>query len=138
MPTVDDAALLGDAPMAEETPDVGARVRARVAAIGSESLFLTLGTKSEGIIPTSSFVNDEGELTVAVGDEVEAVVVRIDADGIKLATALSSADGGAELLEDARDNLLARRRQGRGHQQGRLRGRGDGSPRLLPLLADRA
>lgn len=107
MPTVDDfAALLGDAPMAEETPDVGARVRARVAAIGSESLFLTLGTKSEGIIPTSSFVNDEGELTVAVGDEVEAVVVRIDADGIKLATALSSADGGAELLEDARDNLL--------------------------------
>lgn len=105
MPTVDDfAALLGDAPMVERTVEVGERVRATVVSIGSENFFVALGGKSEGVVSLADFTDDDGNPTIAIGEEIEAVVVSTRGE-IRLATALGgSADAG--MLEDAAANEL--------------------------------
>lgn len=105
MPTVDDfAAMLGDAPMTERTVEVGDRVRATVVSVGTENFFVALGGKSEGVMSLAEFKDESGAPTVAVGDEIEAVVVNTRGE-IRLATALGgNADAG--MLEDAAANGL--------------------------------
>ncbi len=50
-------------------------VRGRVIALGAETAFIAIGGKSEGVINLGEFRNDEtGELTIAVGDDLEATV----------------------------------------------------------------
>ncbi|MFT6628418.1 MAG: small subunit ribosomal protein S1, partial [Flavobacteriales bacterium] len=102
MPTTDDfAAMLGDSPMASADPHVGERVKATIVAIGADNIFVALGSKSEGVLSSGDFVDGDGNLTVAIGDEIEAVVVSVGGDGVRLATALGGAHGGSEMLEEA-------------------------------------
>jgi small subunit ribosomal protein S1 len=53
----------------------GDRVRGRVIAVGAETAFVAIGGKSEAIINVAEFRDDtSGEITLAVGDELEATV----------------------------------------------------------------
>ncbi len=61
-------------------PAVGERVSARVVGVGEESVFVDLGGKAEGVIPLTQLTDDEGIVTVAVGDVVEGVVASIEDD----------------------------------------------------------
>jgi len=56
-------------------PQVGEEVRGRVVSIGRDAVFLDLGAKSDGMIDLAELRDDEGKLTVKVGDELEARVV---------------------------------------------------------------
>ncbi len=100
LPTTDDfASMLGNAPVAIRRVEVGQKVTAKIVAIGSEAVFVALGAKAEGALDRSELLNAEGELSVSIGDEVEAYVVSL-ADGIRLSRGLSGGDGN-EMLVDA-------------------------------------
>ncbi len=58
----------------------GEVLRGVVVQIGKEFVMLDVGAKSEGRIAVSEFVDAEGNLTIKIGDEVEALLVRWDDD----------------------------------------------------------
>lgn len=56
----------------------GAIVIGTVIDIDNESVIVNAGLKSEGIIPKSQFTNLDGELEVAVGDQVEVALDTVE------------------------------------------------------------
>ncbi|MES1987429.1 MAG: S1 RNA-binding domain-containing protein, partial [Pseudomonadota bacterium] len=52
----------------------GAIVRATVIKIGPDYVVVNAGLKSEGIIPIEQFYNEQGELEVVIGDEVDVAL----------------------------------------------------------------
>src|SRR5688572_5356630 len=75
----------GDAP-ARKRPRVGDQVKGRIVSIGTDSVFVALGTKAEGILEREQVIDADGKLTVKVGDVIEATVIDTDhkAGGILL------------------------------------------------------
>jgi len=61
-----------------EDPPVGAKVSGKILSIGEENAFVDLGTKSEALIETAQLKDAEGNLTVNVGDTIDATVVAAD------------------------------------------------------------
>ena len=59
----------------------GSVITGTVVNIDSDWVTVNAGLKSEGIIPRSEFISEEGELEIAEGDEVEVAVDAID-DGM--------------------------------------------------------
>jgi small subunit ribosomal protein S1 len=59
-------------------PKVGDKVRGEIVSFGEETAFVDLGAKSEGQVALEELWDDEGELTAAVGDPIEAVVAAVD------------------------------------------------------------
>ena len=56
----------------------GAVIRGTVVGIDSDWVTVDTGLKSEGVVPRAEFLNDNRELEVAIGDEVEVVVDALD------------------------------------------------------------
>ncbi|MFC6669600.1 30S ribosomal protein S1 [Marinobacterium aestuariivivens] len=56
----------------------GSIVTGTVVAIDTEVVTVHAGLKSEGIIPRSQFEDENGELTVAVGDEVQVALEAVE------------------------------------------------------------
>lgn len=56
----------------------GAVVRGTVIDISSDYVIINAGLKSEGVIPIEQFYNDNNELEVALGDEVDVVVEALE------------------------------------------------------------
>jgi len=56
----------------------GAVLKGQVARIGREFVMLNVGGKSEGRVPLREFLDQSGDLTVKVGDQVEVFLVRED------------------------------------------------------------
>ncbi|HYE91007.1 MAG TPA: S1 RNA-binding domain-containing protein [Terriglobales bacterium] len=67
--------------------EVGQTVKGRVILIAAENVFVDVGGKGEAWIDRAELTDDEGNLRVAVGDEVEATVVSTRED-IRLSTKL--------------------------------------------------
>jgi small subunit ribosomal protein S1 len=63
---------------AKPSAKVGDKVRGKVVSIGEDQVFVDLGGKSEGIMDTAALKDSDGNLTVAIGDGVEALVSGID------------------------------------------------------------
>ncbi|HWM94911.1 MAG TPA: S1 RNA-binding domain-containing protein [Thermoanaerobaculia bacterium] len=61
-----------------EDPPVGAKVSGKIQSIGEETAFVDLGTKSEALIETAQLRDAEGNLTVNVGDTLDATVASTD------------------------------------------------------------
>ena len=61
-----------------EDPAVGAKVTGKILSIGEETVFVDLGTKSEAILETSQVRDAEGNVTVNVGDSIDATVASTD------------------------------------------------------------
>ncbi len=59
-------------------PEAGQTVSGRILEIGTDAVFVDLGGKAEGVIDRLELVDSEGQLTVAVGDTVEAQVAGQD------------------------------------------------------------
>lgn len=59
-------------------PKIGDRVEGEIVSIGEDTAFVDLGGKSEGMIALDELRGEEGELKVAPGDRVEAVVAALD------------------------------------------------------------
>src|SRR6185312_5736241 len=56
----------------------GAIVRGTVIQINPDYIIINAGLKSEGVIPTEQFYNENKELEVAVGDEVDVAVEALE------------------------------------------------------------
>lgn len=110
MPSYEDADDLSFAEMLaeqerEETQhtrlSAGQRVSARIVAITSDTVFVSTGTKVDGIVEREELEVD-GELSLAVNDVVDLYVVSVTPQEVKLSKILRGA-GNLSALEDARD-----------------------------------
>src|SRR5262245_22668736 len=61
---------------ARRSLQVGQVVTGRVLHIDDETVFVDVGSKGEALIDRAELVDAQGHLTVAVGDPIEATVVR--------------------------------------------------------------
>ena len=59
----------------------GEIMRGKVVQISSEVVMVDVGWKTEGYVPIGELKDDEGKITVGVGDEIEILVDRKDGDG---------------------------------------------------------
>ncbi len=53
----------------------GAQVKGTVCGMDDKSVFLNVRSTQEGVVDRREFLNDEGEMTVKIGDAVDAMVV---------------------------------------------------------------
>ncbi|GAB6905005.1 30S ribosomal protein S1 [Desulfosarcina cetonica] len=83
-----------------ENIQVGDRIRGRVISIGGSSVFVDTGTKVDGVVERAELLDDDGQLAVAVGDELDLFVVAADESEIRLSKAISGI-GGIHVLKDA-------------------------------------
>jgi small subunit ribosomal protein S1 len=72
----------GQADKGSSTVDanVGDRVKGTVVAIDDQTILVDLGGKVEGVMERDTLTDDDGKLTVAVGDPIEAAVTSISGD----------------------------------------------------------
>lgn len=65
--------------------DSGDIVTGKVIDIREDDVFVDIGYKSEGVINIKEFLNEEGELSIKIGDEVEALFFnKTDKDGFEI------------------------------------------------------
>lgn len=72
------APAAGAKPSARKAEDglrVGSRVRGRIVSVSGDSLLLDVGGRSEAVADAREFRQDDGTLTVSVGQEIELFVV---------------------------------------------------------------
>ena len=101
----DFAAMLEAFEQAPSAPRLspGMPVSGKIFHISKESIFVSLSQSQEGALPRAECVNDEGELTVALGDPIDAFVVSME-DGITLGRKLGRGSDGSAMLEEAREH----------------------------------
>jgi len=56
----------------------GSIVKGTVVDVDNDWVTVNAGLKSEGVIPTSQFYNESGELEVAIGDEVDVALEAVE------------------------------------------------------------
>ena len=54
----------------------GSIISAKVLDIKTDSVVVNAGLKSEGVIPIEQFFNEEGQLEITVGDDVDVGISR--------------------------------------------------------------
>jgi small subunit ribosomal protein S1 len=86
-------------------------VKGKVIAVGSETVIVDIGYKSEGAIQVSEFIDSEGKVAVAVGDQIDVflesrenedglcVLSKEKADRLKVWDEISAACERDELIE---------------------------------------
>jgi small subunit ribosomal protein S1 len=79
----------------------GDKVKATVAGISGENIFLDVGGKSEGVMNAAELRNEEDELTVRIGDTVSAYLVALRGGEMVFTTRIGSGQAGIEELEQA-------------------------------------
>ncbi|MDF1562408.1 MAG: 30S ribosomal protein S1 [Deltaproteobacteria bacterium] len=78
-------------------PRLGEKITGMVVSISSEWVIVDLGAKTEGVIEAAELMDDEGQLTVKVGDELDAFVSAVD-DGVRLSRRVRPESGSDEAL----------------------------------------
>jgi len=79
----------------------GQKIDATVLQIGNEWIFLDVGQKGEGILDTRELLDNEGQLTVAVGDRVSAYFMSRKGGELRFTTRLGGGSTGTAQLEEA-------------------------------------
>lgn len=99
-----DFARLFEASMGQsrQSFNTGDKVRGEVLIIGKEDVSISLTAQQDAFISKKEFVNSEGQLTIKVGDMIEAYVQKYS-DGVLQLTLKASNKALAESLEDAFD-----------------------------------
>src|SRR5687768_9461566 len=82
---------------------VGQVVKGRVFHVTAENVFVDVGGKGEAWIDRAELTDDEGKLRVAVGDEIEATVVKTG-DEIRLSYRLQRGAQARQALAMAHDS----------------------------------
>ncbi len=72
----EDFATLFSREGARQALEVGDVVKGRILQIGEETVFVDVGGKGEALIDRAELVDGQGTMTLSVGDEIEATVVR--------------------------------------------------------------
>jgi small subunit ribosomal protein S1 len=74
-------------------PNIGDSVRGRVVSVGSEAVFVALGSKAEAMIELSQVMDEQGEVRVSVGDTIEARVVEMRGETAVLRMSMGTSRG---------------------------------------------
>ena len=77
----------------------GEKLTATVVGIDKETVFLDVGTKSEGIIEISEFTDEHGEISISPGDQVEVYCLKSGPGGQIFTARLGSGATSAHLEE---------------------------------------
>jgi small subunit ribosomal protein S1 len=98
-PTEDFAAMF-EASLKAKRIEKGQTIEGTIVAIGPEVAFVDVGGKGEATIGVDELKDDEGDLEVAVGDRIQAVVMSTVA-GLTLSRKLARGAATQRQLEDA-------------------------------------
>jgi len=79
----------------------GEKVTAEIVNITDEWVFIDLGGKSEGSLARSELVDEQGELTVAEGETIEAYFLSSRNNELLFTTRIETREAGLSYLEDA-------------------------------------
>jgi small subunit ribosomal protein S1 len=79
----------------------GQKVTATVLQIGAEWIFLDVGQKGEGVLDVKELTDAEGQLTVAVGDTLEAYFLSRAGGELRFTTRIGGGSSGTAQLEEA-------------------------------------
>jgi small subunit ribosomal protein S1 len=79
----------------------GQKIDAKVLQIGSEWIFLDVGQKGEGVLDSRELLDEEGNLTVSVGDRVSAYFLSRKSGELRFTTRLGGGSSGTAQLEEA-------------------------------------
>ncbi len=96
----EDFAAMFEASIKAKPLREGQTVEGRIVAIGPEVAFVDVGGKGEATIDVAELKDEDGDIAVAVGDRVTAVVVST-AGGLRLSMKLARGAATARQLEDA-------------------------------------
>jgi small subunit ribosomal protein S1 len=96
----EDFAAMFEASQQAKRIEKGQTIEGTVVAIGPEASLVDVGGKSEAVIDTEEFKDADGDVEVAVGDRIQAMVVST-AGGLKLSRKLALGAASAQQLEDA-------------------------------------
>jgi small subunit ribosomal protein S1 len=98
--STDDFAAMFEASVKTKRLREGQTVEGRIVSIGSEVAFVDVGGKGEATIEVSELKDEDGDIEVAVGDRIEAMVVST-AGGLQLSRKLARGAATDRQLEDA-------------------------------------
>jgi small subunit ribosomal protein S1 len=79
----------------------GQKIDATVLQVGSEWIFLDVGQKGEGVLDTRELLDNEGNLSVAVGDRISAYFMSRKGGELRFTTRLGGGSAGTAQLEEA-------------------------------------
>ena len=96
----EDFAALFEASLKVKPIEKGQTIEGTVVSIGPEVALVSVGGKSEAVIDLAELKDDEGDLEVAVGDRIQALVVSTSG-GLTLSRRLALGAATARQLEDA-------------------------------------
>src|SRR4051812_3041 len=98
--STDDFAAMFEASVKTKRLREGQTVEGRIVSIGPEVAFVDVGGKGEATIEVSELKDEEGDIEVAVGDRIQAMVVST-AGGLQLSRKLARGAATDRQLEDA-------------------------------------
>src|SRR5215203_3564127 len=99
-PEEEDFATMFEASLQAKRVSQGQTVEGTIVRIGPEVALVDVGGKSEAVVNVSELKNAEGELDVAVGDRIQAVVMST-VGGVQLSRKLGRGAATDRQLEDA-------------------------------------
>ena len=98
--TEDFAALFEASLKSKKRFTEGQTIEGTIVAIGPDVAFVDVGGKGEATIDTDELKDEDGDVEVAVGDRIQAVVVSV-AGGLQLSRRLARGAATSRQLEDA-------------------------------------
>ena len=97
----DFAALLEQSMGNSQRLEIGQKTHATILQIGKEWVFLDVGQKGEGVLDVRELQNEEGELTVEVGETIEAFFMSRKNGELRFTTKIGGGRSGSDQLEEA-------------------------------------
>jgi len=95
------AEMLEQSMLGKTQLEPGQKIDATVLQVGDEWVFLDVGQKGEGVLDRKELLDNEGELTVTVGDKVNAYFMSRKGGELRFTTRLGGGSSGTAQLEEA-------------------------------------
>jgi small subunit ribosomal protein S1 len=97
----EDFAAMFEASLKTKRLQTGQSIEGRIVAFGADVAFIDVGGKGEATLALDELKNDDGVVEAKVGDRVQATVISLGADGVKLSRRLQRGAATRRQLEDA-------------------------------------
>lgn len=92
--------------MAKHLYEPGQMVETTIVAITDDTIFLDLGLKAEGILEKSELSDENGNVSVNVGDKIKVYFLKNNYEELHFTTKLSGKDTNSDVLENAWKNSI--------------------------------
>lgn len=97
----DFAAMLEQSLSGGSKLEIGQKTEATVLQIGKDWVFLDVGQKGEGVLDVRELQNDDGEISVEVGDTISAFFMSRKGGELRFTTRIGGGSSGTAQLEEA-------------------------------------